>query len=89
MLFTETDSLVSGIGSEDVYEDFYEDKNLSDFHDYLLHSKFFDPANKKVIGNLKVEFKPKVIIKFGWIKVKIVFFSLCRSKINNKCKEGQ
>ena len=89
MLFTETDSLVSGIGSEDVYEDFYEDKNLSDFHDYLLHSKFFDPANKKLIGNTKCEFKRKVIIKVGWIKVKFVFFSLCRWKIKHKCKEGQ
>ena len=45
LLFTDTDSLV--------YDDFYQDKNLFDVSDYLLDSKFFDPANKKVIGKMK------------------------------------
>ena len=53
LLFTDTDSLVYEIKTEDVYEDFYQDKNLFDFSDYLLDSKFFDPANKKVIGKMK------------------------------------
>ena len=53
LLFTDTDSLVYEIKTEDVYEDFYQDKNLFDVSDYLLDSKFFDPANKKVIGKMK------------------------------------
>ena len=36
LLFTDTDSLVYEIKSEDVYEDFYHDKNLFDFSDYPL-----------------------------------------------------
>ena len=40
LLFTDTDSLVNGVKTEDVYEDFYGDKNLFDFSDYPLNSKF-------------------------------------------------
>ena len=41
LLFTDTDSLVFEIKTEDVYENFYKDKNLFDFSDYSLNSKFF------------------------------------------------
>ena len=41
LLFTDTDSLVYEIKTEYVYEDFYQDKNLFDFSDYPLDSKFF------------------------------------------------
>ena len=39
LLFTDTDSLVYEIEIEDVYEDFYGDKNLFDFSGYPLDSK--------------------------------------------------
>ena len=54
-MFGDTDSLVYEIKPEDVYEDFYQDKNLFDFRDYPLNSKFFDPVNKKAIGKMKDE----------------------------------
>ena len=38
LLFTDTDSLVYEIKTENVYEDFYGDKNLFDFSDSLLSS---------------------------------------------------
>ena len=37
LLFTDTDSLVYEIKTEDVYEDFYKGKNLFDFSDYPLN----------------------------------------------------
>ena len=49
LLFTDTDSLVYEIKTEDVYEDFYQKKNLFDFKDYPSDSKFFDLANKKLL----------------------------------------
>ena len=49
LLFTDTDSLAYEINTEDVYEDFYLDKDLFDFSDYPLHSKFFEPVNKKLL----------------------------------------
>ena len=76
LLFTDTGSLVYEIETEDVYEDFYENKNLFDFSDYpqdsmKLHSRFFDPVHKKVIGKMKDEFKGKTINKFVGLKSKM------------------
>ena len=45
LLFTDSYSLVYEIKTEDIYKDFYGDKNLFDFSSYPLNSKFFDPAN--------------------------------------------
>ena len=42
---------------QDVYEYFYKDRNLFDFSDYPLNSKFIDPVNKNVIGKMKDLFK--------------------------------
>ena len=53
LLFTDTESLVYEIETKDVYEDFYEDKNLFVFSDYPKDSKLFDPVNKKVIGKIE------------------------------------
>ena len=44
------------IKTKNVYEDFYENENLFDFSDYPQDSKFYDLANKKVIGKMKDEF---------------------------------
>ena len=53
-MFTDTDSLVYKINTDDVYEDFYENRNLIDFSDYPEDSKLFDLVNKKVIGEGEV-----------------------------------
>ena len=66
-LFSDTDSLVYEIKTEDVHEDFYRDKDLFDFSNYALNSNFFDPANK-VIGKMKDEFKGKIISDFAGLK---------------------
>ena len=71
LFFTDTDSLVYEIKAEDVYEDFYKDKNLFDFSDYPLSSKFFDPVIKKVIGKMKDEFKGRIITEFVGLKSKM------------------
>ena len=67
LLFTDTYSLVYEIKTEDVYEDFCQDKNLSDFSDYPLVSKFFDPVNK-AISKMKDEFKGRIINGFFGLK---------------------
>ena len=71
LLFTDTDSLVYKIKTEDVYEDFYLDKNLLHLSDYPLHSKFFDAVNKKVIGKMEDQFKGKIISEFAGLKSKM------------------
>ena len=44
---------------------------MFDLSDYPLHSKFFDPINKKVIGKMKDEFKGKIISAFVGLKSKM------------------
>ena len=59
ILFTDTDSLVYEIETEDDDDDFYGDKYLFDLSDYSRDSKIFHPVNKRVIGKMKDEFLGK------------------------------
>ena len=59
LLFTDTDSLVYEIKGKNVYEQSYLDRKLFDFSEYPISSKYYDPANKKVLGKMKDEFKEK------------------------------
>ena len=85
-MFTETDSLVYEIETEDVYEDFYKYKNLSDFSNYPQDSKFFHPVNKKVIGKMKDEVKRKIISESVGLKSKMYSLIDVDSKKNKKAK---
>ena len=49
LLFTDTDSLVYEIKSENIYEEFFKWKDLFDFSNYSKDSIFYDDTNKKVI----------------------------------------
>ena len=72
LLFTDTDSLMHEIKTEDVYKDFSNDKEmLFDFNDSSTKSKYYDNSNKLVVGKTKHEtagvsieelvgFKPKM-----------------------------
>ena len=51
-MFTDTDNLLYEIETDDVFEDFYENKSLFDFIDYPRDSQFYDPVNKNVIGKM-------------------------------------
>ena len=71
LLFTDTDSLVYENKTDEVYENFYGDKNLFDFRDYQGDSYFFHPVNKKVIGKMKDEFEGRTIGEFVGLKSKM------------------
>lgn len=55
LLFTDTDSLTYEIEANDVYRDFWIDKDKFDNSDYPEGSPYFDKTNKKVIGKFKDE----------------------------------
>ena len=67
-MFTDTDSLVYEIETDDVFDDLYKNKNLFDFSNYPKDSKFLDLVNKKVIGKMKDEVKGKMISAFVGLK---------------------
>ena len=50
LLFTDTECLTYEIETQDVQEDFYKDKDLFDFSNYLEDLQFSDPCNMKEIG---------------------------------------
>ena len=55
LLFTDTDSLMYEITTEDVYEDFSKDKEMFDFSNYSTKSKQYDKSNKLMVGKMKDE----------------------------------
>ena len=54
LLFTDTDSLMYEIKTEDIYQDFSSDKEMFNFSNYSTKSKY-DYSNKLVIGKIKDE----------------------------------
>ena len=70
LLFTDTDSLTYEKKSKNVYEEFYQWKDLFDFSNYSKDSTFFNETNKKVIGKMKGEFGGVIIIAFVGLKSK-------------------
>ena len=55
LLFTDTESLIYEIKTEDVYEDFSSDIEMFDFSNYSAKSKYYDDSNKLAIGKMKDE----------------------------------
>ena len=51
LLFTDTDSLTYEIEAEDVYKDFWNDKDMFDNSDYLENSPYHCNVNKKSLEN--------------------------------------
>ena len=70
LLFTDTNSLVYKIQTDDVYEDFYKDK-ICLIKYYPKDSKFFDPVNEKATGKIKDESKGKINDEFVGLKSKM------------------
>ena len=54
-LFTDTDSLMYEIKTEDIYEHFSNDKEMFDFSIYSTKSKYYDNLNELVVGKMKDE----------------------------------
>ena len=71
LLFTDTDSLTYEIEAEDVYEDFWKDKDLFDNSEYPVDSPYFYKKNIKVIGKFKDEAKGVPINEFVGLRSKM------------------
>ena len=85
-LYTDTDSLTYEIKSKNVYEEFFKHKHLFDFSNYPKDSKFFDQANKKVIGKMKDESEGKIIDEFVGLKSKMHSMKNIDGKKSNTAK---
>ena len=79
-MFADADSLVYETETEDVYQDFYKDKDLFDFSDYPQDSKFFDSVKKQVIGKMKDKSKGKIISAFVALNSKMMVNKIKKQK---------
>ena len=71
LLFPDTDSFTYELETEDVYKDFWNDKDMFDNSDYQKNSLYYDETYKKVIGKFKDEACGVPITEFLSLKSKM------------------
>ena len=77
LLYTDTDSLLVDIKTEDVYKNVSETKEEYDFSDYPTDHPLYDETNKRVIGKLKHECDGTPIAEYIVLRPKL--YSVLRS----------
>ena len=89
LLYTDTDSLMYEIETEDFYKDISGDvKDRFDTSDYPPNHPSGIPTgcNKKVLGVFKVEVGGRIIEKFVGLRAKLYSHKLFEGEENKKCK---
>ena len=71
LLFTDTDSITYEIEAENVYQEFWYDKDKFNNSDYPENCPYHNKTNKKVIGKLKDEAASIPIVQFVGLKSKM------------------
>ena len=90
LVYTDTDSFIIEVETDDIYKDMFEDKNLYDFSEYPKDHPNYDITNKKVLGKFKDEMKSKIITEFIGLKPKMYSFNYIDNNIvvNNNVHKG-
>ena len=86
LLFTDTDSLTYEIEADDVYQDFWNNKDKFDNSDYPEDSPYFNKENKKVIGKFKDEVAGMPIIEFVGLRSKMYSYAKDNDKVGKTAK---
>ncbi len=76
LLFTDTDSLMYEIETEDVYKDMAEDSKIYDTSDYPKDHHLYSVVNKKVIGKFKDESNGNIIDEFVGLRSKMYSYRM-------------
>ena len=71
MLLADTDILMCKIETENIYEEFYKDKQLLDFSNYQKNPRYYDDSNNLVVVGMKYETFGVPIICFAGSKFKL------------------
>ena len=87
LLFTDTDSLMHEIKTDDVYEYFCLDKKMFIFRNYSTKSKYYDDSNKSVVGKMIDETGGVGIKEYFGLKPKMYSFLVDHSSESKKVKD--
>ena len=85
-LFTDTDSLMYEINTEDVYKDFSNDKEMFGFSNFSTKSNYYDNSNKLVVGKIKDKTAGVVMEEFVGLKPKIYLYLVDDNSEHKKAK---
>ena len=86
LIYTDTDSFIIQVETDDIYIDMLEDKNLYDFSNYPINHSNYDITNKKVLGKFKDELNSLMITEFIGLKPKMYSFEYIDNNIKiNRC----
>ena len=87
LLATDNDSLMYETKTEDIYEDFRNNKEMFDFSNYSTKSKYYDNSNELVVGKMKNETAGTAIEEFAGLKPKMYSY-LVNDNCNYKKAKG-
>ena len=85
--FTDTDRLIYEIKTEDVYEDFSNDKEIFDFSNYSTKLKYYDYSNKLVVVGMTDETAGVAIEEFFRLKPKMYSYLVDDNSEHKKAKD--
>ena len=86
LLYTDTDSLLVDIKTDDVYKDMAETKDEYDFSDYPKDHPLYNETNKKTIGKMKDECAGTPIAEYIGLRQKLYSVLRTDEQIIRKAK---
>ena len=87
MLFTDTDTLIREIRTEDIYQDISRDKEMFDFRNYSAEPKYYDDSSKLVVGEIMKDERSNIAIE-EFVGLKSKMYSLLVDK-SGDCKKSE
>ena len=88
LVYTDTDSYVIKVDTDDLYKDFKEINEHMDFSDYNVEHPNYDKSNKKVLGKFKDELNGKIITHFIGLKPKSYCYKVYGEEKEHKKSKG-
>jgi hypothetical protein len=86
LAYTDTDSFVIHVETDDLYKDLKQINNHMDFSDYPKKHENYDVSNKKVLGKFKDELNGKIMREYIGLKPKMHAMDVQRDKEQKKAK---
>ena len=88
LIYTDTDSFVIQVMTDDLFQDFKDLSDYMDFSDYPKSHPNYDASNKKVLGKFKDELSSKIMTHFIGLKPKSYAFKVQGDKKEYKKSKG-